>query len=295
MVLFKPPEYDEDNPLACPPYMFAGQNALQKLLVLGALACVPWMLLAKPLYIMRGRKEAAVSRLHEILLNAILRTKYPLFSPQKHHPIDHQPVGNGDAEMGLNSDGGAVRTEVAHAGHDEEEMAEIFIHSGIHTIEYVLGSISHTASYLRLWALSLAHARECSIRPPMLSQKLNCFFLSSQNWPKCCGIWCCGRRSSNRAGSLASPCGSFSHSGACLPSEFSSSWRVFQHFYTRSGCIGTFSLNSYVQKFLEPRMQTFSSCRVEFQSKFYGGLGYAFQPFSFETILEQGSSPGEGE
>ena len=112
----------------------------------------------------------------------------------------------------------------------------------IETIEFVLGTISNTASYLRLWALSLAH-----------SQLATVFFSNT------------------------------------ISSAFGSGMGVGARFFVLFiGYVifGTLTVGILMcMDVMECFLHTLRLHWVEFQSKFYMGQGYAFNPFSLMDHL----------
>ncbi|KAI8376335.1 V-type ATPase, V0 complex, 116kDa subunit family [Radiomyces spectabilis] len=117
--------------------LYPGQGPVQAVLILIAVVCVPWMWFAKPYYLKR-----------------------------EHSQHRYESVGNEDHdsdEAGRAVSGSTVAEEDDDEEEEEFDFGEEMIHQTIHTIEFCLNCISNTASYLRLWALSLAHAQLSSV------------------------------------------------------------------------------------------------------------------------------------
>lgn len=148
--------------------LYRGQAFVQSVLLLTALICVPWMLCLKP-YILWKENKKVVEQGYTHLGGAAGGRAYDdeyaddEDGPERSGAHANARVsaadaqGNSNAGHGNGTGNGGEHMDEEHK--DEFEFGEIAVHQVIHTIEFCLGCISNTASYLRLWALSLAHAQ----------------------------------------------------------------------------------------------------------------------------------------
>ncbi|KAK0397677.1 hypothetical protein QR680_002214 [Steinernema hermaphroditum] len=129
---------------------YPNQAAIEIYLLAIALTCVPVMLLGKPLaFLWRQKREGKKPGIVEG--EAVFEREIENIELIT-HPTD--PIPSEDES------------------HSEENFGEVFVHQSIHTIEFVLGCVSHTASYLRLWALSLAHQQLSDVAWDMLLHRI---------------------------------------------------------------------------------------------------------------------------
>lgn len=104
----------------------------------------------EPMYANQGTVQNILLLIALCSVPILLLAKPYFLSRQTHAPIVHH---SDDAEDDHDDED----------DHDEHGFGEIVIHQAIETIEFVLGMVSNTASYLRLWALSLAHSELATV------------------------------------------------------------------------------------------------------------------------------------
>jgi V-type H+-transporting ATPase subunit a len=151
--------------------LYDGQPVVQGILFVLVVACVPVLLCGKPCMLWRDHRKrmkgkAGYEKLHagSVPDTASSQDDAPKSAlPEVAAVVNRVAIDDNaphDAHGAAPAAGhGGDGHGGGHGGHgDHFELSEVFMHQIIHAIEFILGAISNTASYLRLWALSLAHA-----------------------------------------------------------------------------------------------------------------------------------------
>ena len=110
------------------------EQFINKILFLVSILCIPVMLMVKPWIKIYNQR-------------------------QKEKMEEENPENNNIMELINNNYKELFLDYIKEQQNNNESSMDIIVHQIIETIEFVLGCVSNTASYLRLWALSLAHSQ----------------------------------------------------------------------------------------------------------------------------------------
>jgi len=219
--MFLPPSPNPEIPIQ---NLFIYEHNFEKLvetvLMFIALACIPWMLVIKPVIIYREYTHKKSLR-----------------------------------ERGL-----IQGDELIHGQSlDEFVFSEVVVHQVLETIEFVLGTLSHTASYLRLWALSLAHSELATVFWDMLFAPAMAIGFMDMLGIK-----------NNTLSAIISTFGA-----------------IIGYLYWFMATVGIIMAMESLSAFLHALRLHW----VEFQSKFYKGDGIKFTPLSYQKMLQETFEP----
>ncbi|XP_014103359.2 V-type proton ATPase 116 kDa subunit a 1 [Bactrocera oleae] len=155
MVLFK--DGTKDVISGCNFEMYPGQTIVQYLLIFVAFSAIPVLLIGKPVYIHFEQKKIKAIQDAEHKRKVSRDTLNSVRKTLQTYNVEYMKTSTSSQVF-------------ADLEEEQVDMTEVWIHQGIHCIESVLGAVSHTASYLRLWALSLAHNQLSSVLWKMVLQ-----------------------------------------------------------------------------------------------------------------------------